>query len=516
MGIKFYSKAASRHFAICLVALGVLLGILVVNQVIKDNTLPRNPETVELDKPATLTAWVDNEEVEIKLKQGITIKILGIRPGQTMNPEKVWAELEDGTRGYISCFDFDIKFEAQLDGKKGLKEVTIKELKEHDLVVEAKDGTTEEIYYDDVFPQWPRKWNFKYLTSQTTTAYISKAKFEKKFIGSDLEKNDKRVIPARYVVNREGQTYAFYPMWVLDPDTGMRFEPTVIYDKDGIAQSYIKEDEVKRAKFFVKIWPLIGPIMDNPVANSLIEASLYETLPSAKGDKGGIGKILAYVIFAIYLVFVLLWFYATPAIPVLLIAVLMYYPKLFYPLSNKALSIIASVISIVFTYIWASLLLAWGIMWLFLIPLPFAMLFIHSFACAPLYPSAPCGRCLKCRNIESMEFVDSVYSREYQKWMRETEYVKNLNKFQKKWTTWTDVTRVYSDGSRTTTAENVQHHTQNYTTDLYDDYKVLYNVKVYQNNYECLACGQHEHNFSEQYIEIDREYMGTHQETHAE
>ena len=516
MGFKFYSKGASTHFYACLILLGVLLGILVVNEATNDNKLPRRPEKVELDQPATLHTWVNDKDVTVSLKAGETIKILGMRSGLTYTPERVWAELEDGTRGYINCLDFDVKYEAQVSDKKNLKNVTVKEAKENTAVVELKNGTTDEIHYDDLYPIWPRKWDFKYLNSSAATAYMSKSKFEKKFIGSELDKNDRRARPARYIVNHEGQTYAYYPIWVVDPDTGMRFIPTVIYDKDGVAQSYIEERTEKRAKFFVKIWPFLGPIMDNPLGNSLIEGSMFEMLPEGKGEASLFGKILLFILLIFYAVFVLLWFYATPMIPVLLICVLMHNPKIFYPLSNKALIIITSVLAIVSVYIWAALLLAWGIMWLFLIPLPFVCLFIHSFACSPLYASAPCSRCLNCRNIESMEFVDTVYSREYQKWMRETEYVKNLNKFQKKWTTWTDVTRRYSDGSTRTTAENVQHHTQNYRTDLYDDYKVLYNVEVYQNNYSCCVCGQHEHNFSEKYIEIDRKYLGTHQETHAD
>lgn len=516
MNIKFYSKAASYHFYVCLIAMCVLVGILLINEVMSDNSLPRRPDKVRLERPATLHAWVNDEKVEVKVKAGDEIKILGMRAGAMTEPEKVWVELEDGSRGYIHCLDFDLEYEAQLDGKKRLKPVKIKEAREDDVVVELKDGTTEEIHYDDLYPVWPRNWDFKYLSTSTYGSYISKSGFERKYIGSTLEKNDKRRWPARYVVNHKGTLYASYPVWVIDTSDGKRHLPTVIYDKEGVAQSYVNEDTEKRATFFVKLWPFLGTIMDSPLGNSIIEGSMYQSLPSAKGDASLVMKILAFVVMAIYLVFVLLWLYATPMIPVLLMGVLMHWPKIFYPLNNKVLSIIIIAVSVVSAYCWTALLLAWGIMWLFLIPLPFVVLFIQTFVCSPLYADSPSRRCIKCRNIESMEYVDSEYDHEYQKWMRETKYVKNLNKFQERWKTWTNVTTRYSDGSTRVSQENVQYHTQNYTTDLYDDYNVLYNIKVYKNNYSCAACGQHEHNFSEEYHEIDRKYMGTHQETHAE
>ena len=115
-----------------------------------------------------------------------------------------------------------------------------------------------------------------------------------------------------------------------------------------------------------------------------------------------------------------------------------------------------------------------------------------------------------------MKFVESVYSSEYIKWMRETEYVKKIGEKKRKYKTWTDVTKHWSDGSTTHSQENVQYHTETIRTDLYDDYNVLYNVTVYQNNYRCQVCGHMEHDFSEKYKEIDRKYMGTHQETTVE
>ena len=511
----FYSKSAAMHFNICLIAFAVVTGIHLVNWLYNDNTMPRRPETVKLEKPATLHGRVDNEDFEIKVKKGAEIKILGARRGVMLVPERLWVELEDGSRGFIYCTDFDLEFEAQLKDKKRLTPVKVKDLKDDKIVCELKDGEVVELYCDDVYPKWPRSWKFDYLNGSTYCTYISKEKFERKYLGSTLEENDKRMLPARNVVKKGGMTYASYPMWVLDTSDGMRYAPTVIYDETGEAKSYIQESSMKRARFFLKVLPFVGPIVDVPFFNSLIQGTLYNKLPDVKGDSSLAMKVIGWILMIIYLAFVLLWLYATPMIPVLLLCMLMHNPKIFYPLSNKVLNGLMLVITIVSSYVWGALLVGWGIMWLFLLPLPFAVLFIYGFACAPLMSSAPCGRCLNCRNIETMEFIDTVYDHEYKEWNRESKYVKKLSEWTNRWTTWTNVTRKYADGHSTTTKENIQHHSETHTTSLYDDYNVLYNVTVYKNNYKCCVCGQREHSFSNTYKEIDRKYLGTHTETHV-
>ena len=509
----FHSKAGSFHFYVCLVLLAVIVGIHLVNVLANRNSLPRRPETVVLEKPATLRGRIDDEKFEIKIRKGQEIKILGGYKGLMTTPERLWVELQDGSRGYIYCTDFDLEYKAQVSKKGRLEKVKVNGYDGSKMVCELEDGTVKEIYCDDVYPEWPREWKFDYLSTSTYSAYISKDKFERKYLGSTFEKNDKRMLPARCVISKNGSTYASYPMWILDTSSGMRYAPTVVYDVSGEAKSYVHESSKKRAKLFLKIWPLVGPIVDNPVCNSLIQGSMYNVLPEMKGEPSFIRKAIGFVVLLIYLVFVILWLYATPMVLVLLIGVLMHNPKIFYPLSNKTLNVIMLSVTVISAYVWTALLIGWGIMWLFLLPLPLAVMFIYGLASGPLAAEAPCRRCLSCRNIESMVFVDTVYDHEYLQWMRKSEYVKKLGEKTRKWTTWTDVTTRYSDGRTVHTKENVQDHSETITTSLFDDYNVLYDVTVYRNNYECCVCGQHEHNFSEKYEEKERRYLGNHTET---
>lgn len=514
MSKTFYSDAAKKHYYCCLIALAVLLGIIVFNSVIKSDSIPRRPEAVAVTKNTTLEARVNDKKELVKVKSGAKVKVLGAFDGAyAFKPARLWVELEDGTRGEIACDAFDVEYKAQMDDSKQMKKVTLKAMGEDEATCVLKDGTEIEVDFDELYPQWPRSWDVKYLASPYTTFYISKEKFERKFIGSTFEKNDDRYRPAIYVVNKDGAKYATYPIWVLDTSNGMRYKYTVKYDSEGVAQSYEVEDTEKRAKFLLRFLPFVGPIADVPVLSGLIEGSMYTLGGPGRESSSLILKIIVLLLAAIYLVFVFLWVYATPMIPVLLIGVLMHYPKTFYALSNGVLNKLIWVVSIVSSYVWLCLLIAWGLPSLLVIPIFFVPIFVTSFVSAPLTTDSPCGRCLGCRNIETMEFVDSVYVREYEKWMRESEYVKKISEHTRKWKTWTDVTTRWSDGSTTHSKENEQEHSETIRTHLYDDYKVLYNVKVYQNNYECVACGQKEHNFSEDYTEIDRKYLGTHMET---
>lgn len=511
---KFYSDAAKSHFNICLIALAVLVGMHLVTCLTLDNDLPRRPEKVMLERAAVLEARVNEENIKVNVPKGTEIEILGASRAGQLIPERLWVQLEDGTRGHISCEYFDLEYEGVLKGQKRPEHVEGNWNGDGHFIAQLPDGSTDNLYADDVYPIWPRSWKFKYVSgSSVSSSYISLSKFEDKYLGTTLEKNDSRQFPAYFVIHNGGKTYAYYDLWVLDTSTGLRHHPTIIYNSEGLAESYVLGSPKKRAKIFLKFMPFVGKIVDVPFLNVLIRGSFYDVVGEGKGEAGLIGKIIGLVAALIMGIFMLLWFYGTPMIPVLLVGVLMHNPKIFYPFSNKALMSLVSIVAIVSTYIWAALLVGWGIMWLFLLPIVFTSLFVTTFVSGPLIPSAPCARCLNCRNIETMNFVDSVYDHEYEKWMRETEYVKKLSEKEHKYKTWTEVTWRRGNGSTYTTNENVQNHTEIITTSLYDDYKVLYNVKVYQNNYNCVVCGQHEHNFSEKYTEIDRKYMGTHTET---
>lgn len=512
----FSSKVAKRHFMICAATLVVLLAILLVNAVTKSNSLPKEPATTTLAKTTTLRTRINDENVDVKVRKGSTVKVLGAIDGAfSTAPFRLWVELEDGTRGDIQCHNFDVELMAYDSDEDELIPVTVKSITDHEYICIFPDGSEDEVEFDDLRPQWPEEWDVKYLNSTYTNYYMTVDKFQEKYIGSTYEENEKRYRPARYVATQKGITYASYPLWVIDTDTGLRHKPTVVYGKDGIAQSFANCSTEDRAQFFVRIFPFLGTFADTWLGAKLIEGSMF-TSSEPETDAPLLLKILLFILLVIYVILILLWLYATPMIPVLIMGILLHFPKVFYHLGNKTLNTIISVIALVSTYIWTGLLLAWGIPWLCLLPMLFIPLFITSFVTAPLHTSAPHSRCLTCRKIESMEFVDSVYHHEYEKWMRKTEYVKQISEKQRKWKTWTDVTRKYSDGHTTHSQENVQYHTETIRTALYDDYKVLYNVKVYQNNYACSICGQKEHTFSEEYTEIDREYMGTHTETTVE
>lgn len=513
----FYSNSAEFHYYVCLIGMLVLLGILFVNSFVKENKLPRRPEVVKVDNATVLYARVNDKNVEVKVKAGTEVKVLGAVEGSyASHPERLWVELEDGTRGDIPCTAFDVKYKAQMKDSKKMKKVEVKGIKDDQFICILGDGQEKEFNFDDVYPQWPKSWDVRYLSSSNSSYYISKSKFEKKFIGSEIGKNDRRYRPARYVVKQDGVLYACYPIWIINKSDGMRYKPTVRYDESGVAVSYYNESSLKRAKMLVKILPFLTFASDSSLGADLIEGSMYTFGGPSKEASNLIVKIFVWLLAIIYLAFVLLWLYATPMIPVLLIGVLMHYPKVFHMFSNGALRSLILIVSAVLSYLWLTLLVVWGIPSLFVLPMLFIPLAITMFVCGPLGSGVPCGRCPDCHNIEPMKFVESVYSSEYIKWMRETEYVKKIGEKKRKYKTWTDVTKHWSDGSTTHSQENVQYHTETIRTDLYDDYNVLYNVTVYQNNYRCQVCGHMEHDFSEKYKEIDRKYMGTHQETTVE
>ena len=132
---RFYSKGAKIHFYTCFIALVVTIGILLVNWIVNDNSVPSNPHIVKLEKSATLRGRVDNEDFEVNVKKGSEIKILGVRKGTMLIPEQVWVELEDGSRGYIYCTDFDLEYTALVKDEKAPVPVKVKGFEKDKMVI---------------------------------------------------------------------------------------------------------------------------------------------------------------------------------------------------------------------------------------------------------------------------------------------------------------------------------------------------------------------------------------------
>lgn len=509
----FNSKAAKVHFFANLSIFILLCVIVVVDIMVRDNALPENPITYTVDKPLKVMSRFDRDTIYTKVKKGDTLQILGYDEASWASPTTFWVQTHDGTRGTIPCYEMGIPMGIWNKDTKQYDEVEILGVdhNKHKYYYRLGDGEKKELKFDKITPLFADSMKVKHLES-TIECYMSREKFEREYLGSTYAENEKKHNPALFVAKQKDSLLVAYPLSVINLENGKRYKPIVAYSEDK-AESVKYDYYNDRSDWLIKIWPGLGAIMDNDIASFLIKGSMFEMTPRLGENASTLKVIGIYALAIVMLIFVLLWLFVTPMIPVFLIGFLMHVRPIFYPLSNKVLGTIIAIIAVISTYIWATMMLAWGMMMLFLLVYIFVVLFSIGFAGAFLGTKVPHGRCPGCRTIDSITFKESRFLRNYDKWMRESEYVKMTGQRTQTWQTWTQRTTTYGDGRKTTERINVRDHKRVTSTHLYDDYKVLYNVDVYEYTYTCPGCGHIEHSYPEKYTEIKREYLGSHTET---
>ena len=101
-------------------------------------------------------------------------------------------------------------------------------------------------------------------------------------------------------------------------------------------------------------------------------------------------------------------------------------------------------------------------------------------------------------------------------WRDEVQNAGAVGKYQRKWQTFTQVTRTTTKGGRVQNVEkfnkDVKNHSETRNIYGYNKYKVLYFVSEYRYVYKCLECGYEETRWGEELEEKDRKYDGSYTE----
>lgn len=514
MSKLFLTRATKVHFFACAISFVILLAVLIGSMAMKDNSLPQSNHTLTAVKPFKIGTRIIGDSVYTQVKAGEQIKLLAYDKGSSSGPGTFWIENAKGIRGNI--FDRDLgypMFVRNEDGETIGEIAKIKKQSTFKYTCQMADGSTEEVEFKYIDIQLPDSVKTKNLGGEKNSSFVmTDEKFEKHFLGASFEENDNRFVAATHVAMLKDSLRARYPIKIYKTSTGKNYVPYVTYDKDLKAVSVTFNYSNDRSDWVIRLLPFFGSIIDNGFFSSIINSSLYEPI----ADIGHNSSWYHYALVIIVLIGIILWWIALHLILLFLMGALMHFPKVFYPLNNKILRYLFYIVAIISTYIWFVLLVAWGMHWILALPIVLVTFFIIFLIIGPLFPEAPSSRCIKCRRLDSMEYTHSNIDREYQEWMRETEYVKTISKKERRWKTWTETTTTYKDGHTSTSTSNHQNHKSIISTKLYDDYKVLYHVTVHKDFYKCVECGQIEHNFHNTYKELDRKYMGTHTETTEE
>ena len=517
-----------NHFklpsAATIIGLIVLSVTFIGQRVLVKRNFPEKPMQIVLDRNVPLVSLIAGyDETVGKLRKGDTVDYLGVVAGNHHHPYGLLVQTRDGERGLLAAAEMG--FPMMMENGSDSLPVQIKNLfREKGKNKGAKgtlyynivtaSGEKKKVNLGEVRPILPDSLS-KLRLDKEGDYYMTKAKFERLYIGHSLAENDARYRPAWLIDKTKKGFLAYYPnIEIIDFSDGKIRNPIIAYGSDSIAVTYGFEDShaYRNNRYLVKWLPLVGKIIDVDFFARMIEGSMrFNWIHSDDEnytEKAELGwrdiPVWTYIGAFFWVVLGLIWVFLGMTLLPLILEAALYCRFAYYHLPDNIIAILFAIVAAVVTYIWTVLMTVWGCLWIFLPGIVIAGFCAYTYVTRML-ATAPHSRCPDCKRMETIRFHSRTFEREYNEWRPES---KEISSHTERWKTWTDVTTKWSDGSTSHRRENERNHSR--TTTQYADYSVLYHVKLYHNNYECPECGYMEYIPEEELTELQRQYTGQH------
>lgn len=507
----------TAHLLKCCILLGIALLLVLAPIPFVKNDLPDAPATYVAEKDFTIYSEFDTDTVTTRVRAGETLKVYGYSPStSTRVHPSLWVETATGVRGFLRVIDTNYPIVADNKDTGTLDTVVVKGVAEDTsfpkYACAFPDGKVEELDFDEIRPLLPEAFLENIMTNNSNV-YLSLQKFEKRYLGNTFEENDSKFRPAVSVAVKDGLMRAIYPIRVTDFKTGKRYKPIVTYDITGKAISYTLDRVSSNSSWLVRSYPGLRFIMDNPLVGLVIEGSMFHEFSWLYTDEVGKSwkdKSVIFLVGILILLPCLLWLYLPSMIPTLLIGALLHKREVFRGIGNTKMMLILLLVTLISTYLWAGMMIAWGMLDIF------ALIFLYVvyktyFMVFKIFEH----RCYVCGSLDTYDYVSKEIVRQYKDWRKYATVRDTLAKSEKKWKTWTNTKYTYSDGSTRIFDHDHKLHVETTTTKLYDDYEIYYLITEEKHTYKCNVCGEEKYYDNTDFKELDRRDTGQHTETHT-
>ncbi|MFI3259570.1 MAG: hypothetical protein R3Y16_05695 [Rikenellaceae bacterium] len=488
----------------------ILLGAIVVVTVV--NTL------FHVSTPKQIEAEINtNGEILFKqddstpLSRGTKVVIMGYRKAWYESFPMYWATTEDGERGSIPQVYVDSEFLVLKDiDSLNLKIADKVEIKPNyqdcdHYILTTEEGVSIAVDSKDMKYFISERANKKLSNYErgTMTTFIGKDRFERRIMGEPIDYKYADYIQ-RY---GKDSTVVHYGLNVISKDKGNKMiaYPTVVYNGEGIAQSYRfgRAEKINGNAKFILNMPFSTFILDHVgyiINNTYGFSHNLRPTSEARYDKKTSLMIISIPFILVYVFCGLVWLFGIPHFFAAITYSLLPNKTPFSLFSNIALYRMMVFFYWVSTYVWVILMLAYGVLWWILFPI---LIFISSRFNDRFYlklVERPVFRCDKCKELGT-KFLEN---REYIKTYIKTEIrdiVSNLTRG-----SYSDRVRViYSDGHSRVGGS--------YVTRYYKRYKNVYNVDVYHATYTCSDCRNWEMLEEEERTLLSSTHIGSYSET---
>ena len=492
----------------CFILSVILIGILVYNQVVPTSKLPEHPVQLVLPQKTDMLVYVADDDLKVSLAKGDSLSVLGYREPSSVHGPELLVETRDGQRGFISTiglgFGHYMKSNDSFDTVQVLG-IAGKE-SDHKVKVRYADGKTEDRGMSAlvaILPDSISDWEY----DDGGSYYMSKAKFERLYLGHTLEEASQLYRPYTTAQRtKEGLKVTFRQLKVFDSEKGRFTSPTLIYNDSLVATAYQMRSPVGNNGFFLKWWPLTEQIIDIDVLASLIQTPFYDHAVYGKDFTlaGGKSTFRGWLLAGVYIVLALVWLLCTPMLITLLMGAALQCRFTYYHLSDSLVQCLFAAVSIVTAFIWLTLMMVWGLLWWLAVPFIFVCWFGFLLAASPL-DTLPHDRCLHCRRLYTMDYSEREWGEEYDQWEVVTEKGDLLHREHSSYETWKETT--WSDGHKSTSDHKTHHVTD--STYAIHHYNVLFHYHLYNDIYVCRKCGGIEKLPGHTKEELQRTYLSS-------
>lgn len=467
---------------------------------------------ISLESPATLRQRFDNDTITSKLPKGDSVQVIGIN--RSAYGQQWLVRTRQGNVGWIDASDLTGIRQIVTDGSDKGDTVAVKAHWHgsyiYDYVYTDKSGKETKRSTDDFMPavEWVNDF---YYDKAPIAGVCTQEKFEKKILGNSFaEINSRFANPVLLHVAPSGFE-AQYPWKIYDPATGQMSKGTVTFNSDSIATAVTFGNFTSRGAGWLKRMPFASNIIDWNLTSLMVRGSRYIREGNPMPSTGRFVFIICMI--PIYMLILGLWMFGLQTIPTLLMGWLLKFPPVFALLKDSWLKIIIFLVAIASCYVWAVMMLAWGMFPFWILLITIISWYAFALATSPLCTYPHC-RCPKCHHLYTIHFDYEKF--EYDEIKTGEEVVKGqlLGTRTEKWKTWTQVTTTttYASGRKETSSHNTNEktHHRDYNTYQFIDYKVTYRLDHYRQYHKCSCCGHIEETTSVKYTELKRERLGSH------
>lgn len=349
----------------------VIVFPLTLTQII--NPKEKLPSDLAFNIMHKTSLWIDEAGVEIPLKRGEKVKVLGFVEGSHFYPHQVWVETEGGNRGFVNAENLDDKMiiYPKISLIKDSSDVAVrysgqtvkvvgweKSFSTYNVVL--PDGANAKVEQDYLYPSFADMKKYKVDRGEGWRP-MSEKKFQDLVATEPFSEVEKNLSPAVFISKqKDGSSKVIFPVRVFH--AGKFYSPVMTYDEKGNPVDYAMGQAVRSDmnSLILSLLPFYGRVCDLPLVWNFWTKGVYDTgihvrmdnwIKSERLSGGSVVWVTFVRVFFFWPLLIFFYLFTPMFLPMLLFG-LMYFKCVSDRAGRSRMLKVIKVASIAFVLIW--------------------------------------------------------------------------------------------------------------------------------------------------------------------